>query len=83
MNVKILGTGCASCRRMYNEVTHLVDRNGWEVAVEYVQDLEKILAYGVMATPVLVIDEQVVMVGFRGQAKIEQAIGEHLDGGGF
>lgn len=74
MKVKILGTGCASCRSMYNDVTRIVARNGWEVEVEYVQDLEKILAYGVMATPVLVIDEKVAMVGHRGSSKIEQVL---------
>jgi len=45
MNVKILGSGCASCKSMYNDVTRIVARNGWEVEVEYVQDLEKVLAY--------------------------------------
>lgn len=78
MNVKILGSGCASCKSMYNDVTRIVARNGWEVEVEYVQDLEKILAYGVMATPVLVVDEKVAMVGHRGSSKIEQVLREAI-----
>ena len=44
--------------------------------MEYVQDIQRIMSYGVMATPVLVIDEKVVMVGNRGAAKIEQLLRE-------
>uniref|UniRef100_A0A7C4PIQ4 Thioredoxin family protein n=1 Tax=Anaerolinea thermolimosa TaxID=229919 RepID=A0A7C4PIQ4_9CHLR len=78
MNVKILGSGCASCKSMYNDVTRIVARNGWEVEVEYIQDLEKILAYGVMATPVLVVDEKVAMLGRRGSSKIERVLREAI-----
>lgn len=74
MNVKILGSGCAACKSMYNDVTRIINRNGWKVDVEYVQDLERIMSYGVMSTPVLVIDEKVVMVGHRGVSKIEQVL---------
>ena len=79
MNVKILGSGCASCKSMYNEVTRMIARNGWKVDVEYVQDIERIISYGVMVTPVLVIDEKVVMVGHRGASKIEQALRTAVD----
>jgi len=74
MNVKILGSGCASCKSMYNDVTRIIDRTGWKVEVEYVQDITRIMSYGVMSTPVLVIDEKIVMVGHRGSSKIEQAL---------
>jgi predicted DsbA family dithiol-disulfide isomerase len=63
---------------MYNDVTRILARNGWEVEVEYIQDLEKILACGVMATPVLVVDEKVAMVGHRGSSKIEQILREAI-----
>jgi small redox-active disulfide protein 2 len=83
VSIKVLGAGCGTCRNMYNVVSRFVAREGLDVEVEYVQDVDRILAYNVMATPVLVINEQVVMVGFRGPAKIEQAIREHLDGAGL
>ncbi len=77
MNIKILGTGCPSCRSMYNDVNRIIARNGWQgIDVEYVQDIRQIMSYGVMATPVLVIDEKVAMVGHRGAAKIEQTLRE-------
>jgi small redox-active disulfide protein 2 len=79
MNVKILGSGCPSCRSMYNDVTRIIDRNGWKVDVDYVQDIERIISYGVMVTPVMVIDEKVVMVGHRGHSKIEQALRKAME----
>lgn len=77
MKVKILGVGCAACQSMYNDVNRIIERNGWQgVDVEYVQDIQRILSYGVMSTPALVINEKVVMVGHRGAKKIEQALRE-------
>ncbi len=77
MNIKILGSGCPSCKSMYNDVIRIIARNDWQnVEVEYVQDIQRIMSYGVMTTPVLVIDEKVVMVGNRGEAKIGQALRE-------
>ncbi len=70
MNIKILGTGCPSCKSMYNDVNRIIARNGWQnIEVEYVQDIQRIMSYGVMATPVLVIDEKVTMVGNRWRGK--------------
>jgi small redox-active disulfide protein 2 len=74
MNIKILGIGCPLCLSMYNNVTRIITRNGWKVDVEYVQDLTQIISYGVEATPVLVIDGKIVMVGHPGASKIEQAL---------
>lgn len=78
-SIKVLGANCGACRNMYNAVTRFVAREGLDVEVEYVHDPERVLAYGVMTIPVLVINEQVVMVGFRGAPKIEQAIRERLE----
>jgi small redox-active disulfide protein 2 len=75
MNIKVLGSGCPSCKSMYNDVNRIIARNGWQnLEVEYVQDIQRIMAYGVMATPVLVVNEKVVMVGNHGAAKIEQVM---------
>jgi len=76
MNVKILGTGCPSCQSMYNTVNQIVAREKLNIEVEYVQDIQRILSYGVMSTPALVVNEKVVMIGNRGATKIEQALRE-------
>jgi small redox-active disulfide protein 2 len=78
MYIKVLGAGCASCKRMFADVQKLVAHLNLDTRVEYVTDMKRIMSYGVMSTPVLVINEKIVMVGYRGAAKIEQA----LRGGG-
>ena len=75
MDVKILGTGCASCQSMYNDVNRIIERNGWQgIQVEYVQDITRIMSYGVLATPVLIINEKVVMIGHHGTTRIEHVL---------
>ena len=76
MNIKVLGAGCASCKSMFLDVQRQVWQLNLDARVEYVTDMEKIMSYGVMSTPVLVIDEQVVMIGYRGAKKIEQDLRE-------
>jgi predicted DsbA family dithiol-disulfide isomerase len=61
---------------MYSTVTQIIARESMEAEVEYVTDIEKILSYGVLSTPALVINEKVVMLGYRGARKIEQALRE-------
>ncbi len=63
MNIKILGSGCASCTKLAEAVRETVDGMGIDATVEKVTDLNDIMAYGVMTTPGLVIDEQVKAAG--------------------
>lgn len=79
MHVKILGAGCSTCRSMYNDVTRIVDRNGWKIEVEYVQDITQILTYGLTSIPALVVDDKVVMIGHRGARQIEQMLRTEID----
>lgn len=72
--IKILGTGCVNCKRMLNDVNHMVAKNNWQANVEYVTDIAAIMSYGIMGTPALVVDEKALMVGHPGAAKVEQAL---------
>lgn len=58
--IKVLGTGCSSCHKMYENVKKAV---GEDADVEYITDLETIIQYGVMTMPALVADEKVVSSG--------------------
>lgn len=58
--IKVLGTGCSSCHKMYENVKKAV---GEDADVEYITDLETIIQYGVMTMPALVADEEVVSSG--------------------
>ena len=63
MNIKILGPGCARCHQLEKTATEVVKELGIAATVEEVKDMSKIIAYNVMMTPGLVIDEQVVSSG--------------------
>ena len=63
MTVRILGQGCADCRSLHENVKQTVAAMELDAEVEYITDLTKIVLYGVMQVPALVIDEKVVSVG--------------------
>ena len=61
--VKVLGAGCAPCHALYENACKAVRDAGLDVEVEYVTDMEKIMPYGVMSMPALVVNERVVSAG--------------------
>ncbi|NLI92554.1 MAG: thioredoxin family protein [Peptococcaceae bacterium] len=63
MIIKILGTGCSNCKKLEANAREAVKELGIEAAVEKVEDIKAIMAYGVMKTPALVVDEQVKIMG--------------------
>jgi small redox-active disulfide protein 2 len=63
MNIKILGSGCAKCRKLEKVVNEIVRDEGLDAVVEKVTELSQIMSYGVMRTPALVVDEKVVASG--------------------
>lgn len=63
MNIKILGSGCSNCAKMEKAVREAVEDLGITVEIEKVQDIAKIMSYGVMSTPALVINEDVKLAG--------------------
>lgn len=65
MIVKVLGTGCPKCKKLEENARIAISETGLEATVEKVTDLNRIMDYGVMITPVLVIDEKVVANGLR------------------
>ena len=61
--VKVLGAGCKSCHELYENTRAAVQAAGLELEVEYVTDMEKIMVYGGMSMPAIVINETVVSSG--------------------
>ncbi len=63
MTIKVLGSGCSKCKKLEENVRKAIAEKGIEAVVEKVTDLKDIMAYGVMMTPAVVIDEKVVSTG--------------------
>ena len=63
MEIKILGTGCPNCKTLEKGVNIAVAEMKIDAKVEKIEDIQKIMAYGIMRTPVLVINEKVVLSG--------------------
>ena len=61
--IKVLGAGCKSCLEQYENAKKAVEELGLSVEVDYITDMEKVMAYGVMSMPALVVNEQVVSMG--------------------
>jgi small redox-active disulfide protein 2 len=61
--IKILGPGCPKCRQLYGDTAKIVKELGTECRIEKVEDIQEIIAYGVMMTPALVVDGEVKAVG--------------------
>lgn len=63
MKVKVLGTGCEKCRKLYAEAEKAIAETGVDADLEKVENLEDIMNYGLIMTPALVIDEEVKSAG--------------------
>jgi small redox-active disulfide protein 2 len=63
LNIKVLGSGCANCKRLEAETRAALDAAGIGYELSKVTDYTDIMAYGVMSTPALVINEKVVSSG--------------------
>lgn len=67
--VKVLGTGCAKCKALVELVKQASEQTGVTIELEKVEDMAKIVGYGVMGTPGLVIDGKLVHSGSVPESK--------------
>ena len=63
MNVKVLGTGCAKCKKLYAEAEKAIAQAGMQASLEKVEKIDEIMKFGVITTPALVIDGEVKCSG--------------------
>ena len=62
-SIKVLGTGCPSCHRLFENAKAAVTKANLSAAVEYITEMSEIMEYGVMTLPAFVINEEVVSAG--------------------
>jgi len=63
MIVKVLGTGCTKCKTLEKRLVDLKEKYQLDIDIEKVSQLNDIMAYGVMMTPGLVMNEKLICVG--------------------
>jgi len=63
MEIKVLGSGCPKCKTLEKLTREAVAETGIVAEIEKVEDMYKILSFGVMSTPALVINQKVVLSG--------------------
>lgn len=61
--VKVLGAGCKSCHEQYENAKKAIKDMGLDLEVEYITDMQKVMEYGAMSMPALVVNEKVVSMG--------------------
>ncbi len=79
MKIEVLGSGCPTCKMLFEITKKAVKELGLNVEVDYVNDIQKIIQMGVMQIPVLAINDKPVLTGFTSDIeKIKKVIQENL-----
>lgn len=77
--IKVLGPGCANCRRLTQLTEQALNELGRSEQIEKVTDYAAIVAYGVISTPAIVVDDHVLMAGrIPGLTSLKVALAERL-----
>jgi len=63
MKIQVLGSGCKTCKGLYERTQKAVQAIGLDISVEYITDIKKIVEMNVMSSPVLAIEGKPVLVG--------------------
>jgi len=63
MDIKILGPGCHKCHELDKRTREVVQELSLDASVEYIQDINKIIEYGILTTPGLVVNGKMVCSG--------------------
>ncbi len=72
INIKVLGSGCSNCKTTYARIEKAAQDKKVEITLEKIEDMAQIMSYGIMSTPGVVIDGEVVHAGgIPDQKKIE------------
>lgn len=63
MEIKVVGSGCKSCKKLLKATEDAVKELGSDAVITYVTEMEEIIATGIMRTPGLIIDDKIKVMG--------------------
>ncbi|MBO7225457.1 MAG: TM0996/MTH895 family glutaredoxin-like protein [Bacteroidales bacterium] len=63
MEIKVLGPGCAKCKTTFKAIEKVIKENNLDVKLTKVEDIMQIMQYNIMATPAVVVDEEIKIKG--------------------
>ncbi len=63
MEIKVLGPGCTKCKTTFNAIEKIIKENNLDVKLTNVEDIMQIMQYNIMATPAVVVNEEVKIKG--------------------
>lgn len=79
MKIQVLGSGCPTCKKLFETTKKVAGELGIKTEVEYVTDVTKMIEMGVMTSPVLAIDGQPVLIGGgKSEEDIKNALQDHF-----
>ena len=64
MKIQVLGSGCPTCKKLFELTKKAIEELGLKIEVEYITDIQRIVEMGVMSSPVLAIDGKPAITGF-------------------
>jgi len=64
LKIQVLGSGCPTCKKLFELTKQAVEELGLKIEVEYITDIQRIVEMGVMSSPVLSIDGKPAITGF-------------------
>jgi len=74
MKISVLGSGCATCRKLHETVKYVVKNENIDAEVEYSDDIRRIVELGLMRSPVLVVDGVPVDVSSTSEKDVKEAL---------
>jgi small redox-active disulfide protein 2 len=63
MKIEVIGSGCAKCKQLYERVERIVKTNEINAEVTYVPDANELIERGILGSPAMVVDGEVVLIG--------------------
>lgn len=74
MTIQIIGSGCATCKNLYEQTKKAIQELSIEATVDYIPDITKVIELGVMESPVMTIDGKIAMLGAHSIDRIKEIL---------